>query len=107
MSAQTMFDGSDYVPALDDLRLVGQLRRIYDCMIDGQWRTLDEIARATGAPHASVSAQLRHLRKPKHGAHTIEKRSRGAREVGLYEYRMLARVGALALVGEATKGDGR
>lgn len=54
-------------------------------MADGRWHTLEEISRATGAPAASVSAQLRHLRKPKFGAATVDKRHEGN---GLYRYRV-------------------
>jgi hypothetical protein len=39
----------------------------------------------TGAPPASVSAQLRHLRKPRFGGFTVEKRY--LRD-GLYTYRV-------------------
>jgi hypothetical protein len=57
-------------------------------MSDHQWRTLDEIADVTGDPHASISAQLRHLRKPRFGGYLVEKRSRGRRDQGLFEYRV-------------------
>ena len=57
------FDGPDYVPKRDDVRLSGQIKRVYELLLDGRWRTLQEIADATGDPHASISAQLRHLRK--------------------------------------------
>lgn len=83
------FDGSDYNPEKDDVRLRGQIKRVAALMVDGEWRTLDEIARATGDPHASISAQLRHLRKTRFGSHTVEKRSRGDRSVGLWEYRLI------------------
>lgn len=82
------YDGSDYVPELDNVRLDSQIGRIWALMLDGRWRTLDEIARRTGDPHASISAQLRHLRKPRFGEHTVEKRSRGDRRRGLFEYRL-------------------
>jgi hypothetical protein len=82
------FDGSNYEPEFDHERLTGQLRRVWDVMSDGRWRTLRELAEATGDPEASCSAQLRHLRKPRFGAHVIEKRSRGERSIGLYEYRL-------------------
>jgi hypothetical protein len=82
------FNGSDYVPYLDDVRLTGQLKRIFDLMRDGKYRTLSEIAKQTGDHEASISAQLRHLRKPKHGSHTVEKRPRGHRENGLFEYKL-------------------
>ena len=32
------FDGSDYVPILDKIRLSGQMQRIYDCMKNGTWK---------------------------------------------------------------------
>lgn len=83
------FDGAVYDPAEDDARLTRQIGRVYACMADGGWRTLREIAEATGDPEASVSAQLRHLRKARFGGHTIEKRPRGARAAGLYEYRLV------------------
>jgi hypothetical protein len=40
------------------------------------WLTLDELAKLTHYPPASISAQLRHLRKPQNGAHTLVKRCR-------------------------------
>ena len=82
------FGGSDYVRELDQPRLARQHERIRDLMRDGAWRTLDEIASATGDPAASVSAQLRHLRKARFGGWTVEKRARSDRERGLYEYRL-------------------
>jgi hypothetical protein len=83
------FDGSDYAPEFDDKRLTGQLKRIYNLMIDGKWRTLSEIEQVTGDPPASVSAQLRHMRKARYGYHTLNKRPRGERERGLFEYQLL------------------
>lgn len=58
-------------------------------MIDGKFRTLSEIARETGDPEASISAQLRHLKKPRFGSYIIEKQRRGDRNQGLFEYRLL------------------
>lgn len=81
------FNGSDYQPARDNARLAGQMLRVFNLMQDGEWRTLREIADATGAPEASASAQLRHLKKPRFGGHTVEKRHDGN---GLYHYRLLA-----------------
>jgi hypothetical protein len=42
----------------------------------GIWLTLGEIAEVTEFAEASISAQLRHLRKPHHGRHRVEKRRR-------------------------------
>ncbi len=85
----TKFAGSDYDPAMDDARLTKQMGRVYACMIDGQWRTLAEIAAVPHDPEASVSAQLRHLRKERFGSYTVNKRPRGQRESGLFEYQLL------------------
>ena len=78
-----------YESEYDDVRLTGQILRVVKCMIGGEWRTLDEIARATGDPHASISAQLRHLRKERFGSHVVLKRARGDRSMGLWEYSLL------------------
>ncbi len=80
------FDGLDYEPDRDHRRLSTQLGKIFDLMADGKWRTLDEIEAATGAPASSVSAQLRHLRKPRFGGHTVEKEHLDG---GLFHYRVI------------------
>ena len=92
----TRFDGGidpqgvkGYDPFYDDARLTGQLLRVIEAMMDSEWRTLEEIGRMTNDPHASISAQLRHLRKPRFGSHVVEKQSRGDREDGLWEYRLI------------------
>ena len=41
-----------------------------------QWVTLAELAGKTKYPPASISAQLRHLRKAHHGGYHVEKRHR-------------------------------
>lgn len=82
-----IFDGA-VDPALDHGRLSLQLNRIRDLMLDGSWRTLDEIAMATHAPTASVSAQLRNLRKIRFGAFEVSKRRRGLGALGLWEYQV-------------------
>lgn len=40
------------------------------------WLTLDELAKLTHFPPASISAQLRHLRKPRYGGFAVVKRCR-------------------------------
>ena len=86
MNTQTVpFNGSNYIPKRDDIRLTGQLLRIWGVMKSGPWLTLSEIAKATGDPEASISAQLRHLRKPRFGSHTIEKMHLGD---GLFAYQL-------------------
>lgn len=87
--SQATFNGPDYVPFFDDKRLRTQVSVIFDLMKDGEWRTLQEIEKKTGYGQSSVSAQLRHLRKPRFGGHKIEKRRRGVREQGLFEYQLI------------------
>ena len=92
MSAEQMgldFNGPAYDRQHDQARLAGQLARVFVLMCDGVWRTLDEIAGLTGDPPASISAQLRHLRKERFGAHTVDRRTRGHRSSALYEYRLV------------------
>ena len=80
------FAGAEYDPVRDDARLTGQLLRIWRVVRDGAWRTLAQIASATGDPEASISAQLRHLRKERFGQHEVEKTHLGQ---GLYHYRVI------------------
>jgi hypothetical protein len=89
------FAGSDYIPAFDDARLTGQIKRVFECMKDGVFRTLGEIERTTGDPQASISAQLRHLRKSRFGGHIVSKRPRGERSQGLFEYQLIVNDGSL------------
>lgn len=79
------FDGADIVPPRDNPRLSGQLEKIKFLMGDGYWRSLSEISRVIGAPEASVSAQLRNLRKPRFGGYKIERKYV---DNGLYLYRI-------------------
>ena len=81
-----MFNGSDYMPKRDNERLKGQIKRIHALMIDGLPRTLSQIASVTGDPEASVSAQLRNLKKERFGGYRLEKDYKGN---GLFAYRLL------------------
>lgn len=80
------FNGSDYDSKRDKGRLTNQLKDIKGLMLDGDWRTLSQIADQTGHPQPSISAQLRHLRKPRFGSFLVEKEYLGS---GLYQYRVL------------------
>lgn len=53
------------------------------------WLTLDEMAGETKFPPASISAQLRHLRKPQYGAWKVQRQQRkwGKAQL-LWEYRL-------------------
>jgi hypothetical protein len=64
------------------------------------WLTLKELSRMTGYGEASISAQLRHLRKPEFGGFVVQKRCREEeppdREGGhgaVWEYRLLRGLG--------------
>jgi hypothetical protein len=78
------FDGPDVTPT-DEVRLRGQLAKVYDLMKDGQWRTLSRIAAITGASEAAASARLRDLRKPRFGSYTVNRRRVDG---GLFEYQV-------------------
>ena len=80
-----VFDGADYTPVRDNARLTGQIKRIYSLMSDGKWRTLQEIEQETGDPQASISAQLRNLRKARFGGHAVGREHLGG---GLYHYKL-------------------
>jgi hypothetical protein len=65
-----------------------QLQTIRDLMLSAgrrdAWLTLGEIAGRTEIGEASISAQLRHLRKRRHGRHRVEKRTRRARPIAAH-----------------------
>jgi len=83
------FDGSAYVAELDEVRLTGQMAKLYKLMTDNKWRTLNEIERSTNIPQASASAQLRNFRKERFGSHTVNRRRRGNPYDGLFEYQLI------------------
>jgi hypothetical protein len=64
----------------------------------GSWLTLRELAQLTQFGEASISAQLRHLRKPRYGSYVVEKRVRRGIVVSdvehraIWEYRLMPRV---------------
>ena len=60
---------------LEVLRQVMCMAAQYDA-----WMTLAELTRKTQFPEASISAQLRHLRKAEHGAWEVMKRKRASEE---------------------------
>ena len=86
MQQEMIFDGSDYVHERDSKRLGTQLEQIRDFMEGREYLTLQEISDATGHPHASVSAQLRNLRKQRFGGRTIDKKHISN---GLYSYKLM------------------
>ena len=76
-----------------------QRQVIYDVMRSAAgcatWLTLRELARLTRFGETSISAQLRHLRKPRCGGYIVEKRMREGEEsasvvlaMRVWEYRL-------------------
>jgi DNA-binding transcriptional regulator GbsR (MarR family) len=63
----------------------------------GAWMTLRELARLTRYAEASISAQLRHLRRAECGGYVLDKRVREAEVVSseehfvVWEYRLIPR----------------
>ena len=83
-------DGETVIPKKDEKRLNRQAQLVWNFMSDGQWHTLAEISRATGAPEASVSARLRDFRKVRFDYHQVLRRRRTD---GTHEYWLILRVG--------------
>ena len=83
MNAVTTF-GPAYDEKVDGKRIKGQQDAIREFMVDSPWYTLQEISQKLGYPEASVSAQLRHLRKTAFGGFNVDKRRRG----NAWEYRV-------------------
>lgn len=83
-----IFNGAESTTS-DNKRLMSQLERVFNLMSDSKYRTLKEISKAVHAPEASVSATLRCLRRVKFGSHAVNRRARGDRKNGLYEYQLV------------------
>ena len=79
-------DGTTFDSFVDMDRLNDQMKRVYSVMKDSNWRTLTEIASATGDPEASVSARLRDFRKARFGSFQVNRRRKSK---GTYEYQIL------------------
>lgn len=76
------------------------------------WLTLDELAKLTHYPPASISAQLRHLRKPQNGGFVVKKRPRTADVVlrgedfgTVWEYQLKRGIRKFLVRNSALKGD--
>lgn len=75
----------DYQSGQDHTRLARQHRDIKTLMLDGVWRTVKEISEKLSYPETSVSAQIRHLRRPKFGSWTVNRRRRLNSAVSEYQ----------------------
>jgi hypothetical protein len=66
----------------------------------GSWLTLRELSQLTQYGEASISAQLRHLRKPKYGSYVVEKKVRrdllvrDTEHGAIWEYRLAKKAAA-------------
>lgn len=86
-ASSIQFDGLSAMQ-IDTVRLATQLSRVYNLMRDGHYRTLTEIATATGCLETSASARLRDFRKKRFGAHQVIPRKNSE---GVNEYRLILR----------------
>jgi hypothetical protein len=81
------FGGDTFNEDLDGDRLRKQLAAVWHVMSDGQWRTLEQLAKEADAPEPSVSARLRDFRKERFGSYRVE-RQRIPNGNGLHIYRI-------------------
>lgn len=70
----------------DVRRLNAQAKRVWDCISDGRYYSLREIAAKTGDPEASISARIRDFRRPEFGRFTVE---HICVKKGLWRYRLV------------------
>jgi hypothetical protein len=87
------FGGSTFDAERDGERLQGQLARVAQVMVDGDWHTLPELAQKCGGTEAAISARIRDFRKAKFGGHTVQ---REYVERGLWRYRLILSTPSLA-----------
>lgn len=84
--------GPAYDKALDGKRLSTQMERIRDLMLSAgeceTWLTLQQLEQMTSYPQASISAQLRHLRKEAFGSYVVKKQRVGKLKSGHWEYQL-------------------
>lgn len=90
MNGVMHFDGRTFNQEIDGKRLTDQFGKVFELMKDGIWRSLREIAEATGFPESSISARLRDFRKPKFGGHTVNRERRYRDRIfTTWEYQLL------------------
>jgi hypothetical protein len=79
-----LFKGETFEREHDEQRLKTLQNRVERFMGSGRWHTLSEIQTACGGSEASCSARLRDMRG---AGWNVERRARGERARGLFEYR--------------------
>jgi hypothetical protein len=78
--------GPAYNEGLDGKRIKKQREVIRDFLLENRnWFTLSELHSLLQYPEASISAQLRHLRKERFGSYTVNKKRR---TTGTWEYKL-------------------
>lgn len=86
--------GATFDVMLDMERLGDQQRRVHELMLDGNWRTLRQIANETDDPEASISARLRAYRSNDYLASLFimeSERMPGEERRGVWRYRLRVR----------------
>jgi hypothetical protein len=81
-------DGNTFNQERDGQRLGRLSEAVYDLMLDGKWRTFQEIQAVTGGSIPSISARLRDFRKARWGRQEVERQAVPNRP-GLFRYRLL------------------
>ena len=68
-----MSDADTCDPERDGQRLATLQARVAEAVADGDWWSLQNLARETGGSEAAVSARLRDMRKAKYGGHQVHR----------------------------------
>lgn len=71
----------------DAARLKAHLQRVFDLLLDGRPRTLQQIASAVGCSESGAGARIRDLRKPRNGSFSVIRERLGG-EDARYAYRL-------------------
>lgn len=85
------FDSGVRLEREDHVRLGAQIARVRSVLADGGWWSVPRLHNAiffrfdVRDPEPSISAQIRNLKKTKHGGHAIERRRVG----NVYEFRLV------------------
>jgi hypothetical protein len=64
-----------------------QITRVFNAINDGNWKTLEELASATGDSQQSIASRLRDLRIQTYGGHRVEARIKDPSKQ-IWEYRL-------------------
>ena len=66
------FDSGITLTVAEHVSLGKQLKRVLEFMLDGSWHSVAEVSDKLGIQPTSADAQIRNLRKKKHGRFTVE-----------------------------------